>query len=106
MDRGLLAQSQPSAAAESLIYTAPQSTTATISTMFICNQGAATTFRVRVAFRGEETATTRQYIYYGTAIAANDTIAVTGGMTLSDGESMYGYSVSGNVSFSLFGGEA
>lgn len=107
-DRGILAQVCPTTTADTLLYASPRNGVAGISTVFVCNQtGGALTFRLRATLLGEETAAVKQYLYYNTSVAANDTIAITCGLSLADGEALYCLASAANsISFVLFGGES
>ena len=87
------------------VYTVPASTQAVLSTVTICNTGAVST-TYRLAVRPDGTAVTaKHYIAYDSPIAANDTIALTLGITM-DGADILG-AVAGNASltFNAFGCE-
>jgi hypothetical protein len=105
----VLGQSNPSATTNTSLYTVPSSSTSTVvSTMTVCNQAStAGTFRIAVRPAGASIANS-QYIAYDTPIAANDTIALTLGVTLnftSAGDIITVYASSANMSFSAFGSE-
>ena len=105
----VLGQSNPSATTNTSLYTVPSSSTSTVvSTMTVCNQAStAGTFRIAVRPAGAAVANS-QYIAYDTPIAANDTIALTLGVTLnftSAGDIITVYASSANMSFSAFGSE-
>ncbi len=82
--------------------------TLVISTITICNQAStAGTFRIAVRPAGA-TLAAQHYIAYDTPIAANDTIALTLGLTLdyaAAGDVVTVYASSANLSFNLFGTE-
>lgn len=101
----VLAQSLPSATTLTDVYTVPGATSATISSVVICNQSStATTFRLSVAVAGAADAT-KQYIYYDVDLAGNDTFIATIGITLAATDVVRGYSGNGSISFQLFGVE-
>ena len=99
-----LAQSNPSAASLTDLYTVPGGTSATVSTITVCNQGATTTFRVSVAVAGAADVV-KQYIYRDLQLTANDTFAATLGITLGAGDKVRIYAGTANLSFNLFGCE-
>jgi hypothetical protein len=102
---GILAQSAPSATTESILYTVPSSTTATISSLVICNRSStSTTFRVAVCPDGGATSN-EDYIYYDCGIGGNDTFIATIGITLGDTDVIRVYAGTANLSFNLFGVE-
>ena len=70
-----------------------------------CNRsGGALTFRVAVRPSGA-TVANEHYIYYGKSVAANDTVFIIVGITLSDNDVITVYASSGDMSFSIFGVE-
>lgn len=100
-----LGQSNPSATTATTLYTVPSSTSTVLSTLTVCNQAStAATFRIAVRPAGASL-TASQYIAYDTPIAANDTIALTLGITLATTDVVTIYSSSANMSFSAFGSE-
>jgi hypothetical protein len=100
-----LGQSNPSATTATTLYTVPSSTSTVLSTLTVCNQAStAATFRIAVRPAGASL-TTSQYIAYDTPIAANDTIALTLGITLATTDVVTIYASSANMSFSAFGSE-
>ena len=103
---GILAQVAGAAATEVLVYTSPPNETTSITALFIVNRGAASSFRLRATFSGDNTATTRQYLYYDTPIKINDTLAVTTSITLGPGESLVGRGTSADINFVVFGRSA
>jgi hypothetical protein len=100
-----LGQSNPSATTATTLYTVPSSTSTILSTLTVCNQAStAATFRIAVRPAGASL-TASQYIAYDTPIAANDTIALTLGITLATTDVVTIYASSANMSFSAFGSE-
>lgn len=99
-----LAQLNPSATTLTDFYTVPAATSATISSITICNQSTATTFRVSIAVAGSAN-NVKQYIYYDTDLAANRTYIATIGITLAATDVVRVYAGSTNLSFNLFGVE-
>ena len=100
----VLGQVIPGAATDANLYTVPASTSAVVSTLNVCNQGAATTFRVAVRPAGAALASLH-YQAYDTPIAANDSIPLTLGMTLAATDVVTVRSASGSVSFSAVGSQ-
>lgn len=100
----VLGQVVPSADTLTSVYTAPASTSAVCSTLSICNQGLSTTFRVAVRPSGA-TISSQHYVVYDNYINSNDTIFLTLGITLSEGDVVSVQAASANVSFGLFGSE-
>lgn len=101
----VLGQSKPSAATLTDIYTVPALTSATVSTITVCNQSTtATSFRISVAPAGAAD-TASQYLYYDVAISGNDTFACTFGITLEAASVIRVYNTLATLSFSVFGVE-
>ena len=102
----VLAQSNPSATTATTLYTVPASSASVISTITICNQAAsAATYRVAVRPAGASLAAVH-YVAYDIAIAANDTTALTLGLTLAATDVVTVYASSATLSFHAYGSEA
>ena len=99
-----LGQATLSATTLTDVYTVPGGTQTTISTVFVCNRGSATTFRLAVAIAGAGGANA-QYLYYDQAIGANTTFPITCGITLAATDVLRAYAGSANVSVNIFGEE-
>jgi len=100
-----LGQSNPSATTATTLYTVPSSTSTVVSTITICNQAStAGTFRLAVRPAGASLAA-QHYIAYYTPIAANDTVALTLGITLATTDVVTVYASSASMSFTAFGSE-
>ena len=101
----LLAQLLPAATTLTTFYTVPAGTRTYAHRLFVCNTAAvATTFRISVAPGGEPDAA-KHYLYYDSAVAANDTKAVELDARLSSGDVVRIYTAGANVAFNLFGTE-
>jgi len=101
----VLAQSNPSATTATTLYTVPASTSTVISTITVCNQAAsAGTYRIAVRPAGASL-TASQYVAYDVAIAANDTTALTLGITLATTDIVTVYASASTMSFAAFGSE-
>ena len=101
----VLGQSNPSATTATGLYTVPSSTSTIVSTVTICNQAAtAGSFRIAVRPGGASLAATH-YVAYDVPIAANDTTALTLGITLATTDVITVYASSSTISFSAFGSE-
>ena len=99
----VLAQSKPSAATLTDMYTVPALTTAVCSSIVICNQsGTPTTFRVSVAIAGAAD-TAAQYLYYDAPVGSYCTFIATIGITLGTGDIVRVYNTLATCSFNLFG---
>lgn len=101
----VLGQSAPSATTLTSLYTVPSSTAAVVSTIAICNQAtSAGTFRVAIRPAGASIAASH-YIAYDSAVAANDTVFLTLGVSLATTDVISVYASSASMSFSAFGSE-
>lgn len=101
----VLAQSNPSATTATTLYTVPSSTSSVISTITVCNQAAsAGSFRIAVRPAGA-TLAAQHYVAYDVAIAANDTTALTLGLTLATTDIVTIYASSATMSFNAYGSE-
>jgi len=101
----VLGQSNPAATTATTLYTVPASTSTVVSTLVICNQAAsAATYRISVRPAGGAQ-TTAMYLAYDVAVAANDSTALTLGVTLATTDIITVYASSATVSFTAFGSE-
>jgi hypothetical protein len=101
----VLGMSNPSATTATTLYTVPASTDTVVSTITVCNQAStAGTFRLAVRPAGASLAA-QHYVAYDTPIAANDTIALTLGITLDATDVVTVYASSASMSFAAFGSE-
>lgn len=100
-----LGQSNPSATTATSLYTVPSSTSTVVSTITVCNQAStAGTFRIAIRPAGAALAA-QHYLAYDTPIAANDTTALTLGVTLATTDVITVYASSASMSFAAFGSE-
>lgn len=101
----VLAQSNPSATTATTLYTVPASSAAVISTITVCNQAAsAASYRIAVRPAGATLAAVH-YIAYDIAIAANDTTALTLGITVAATDVITVYASSATLSFHAYGSD-
>jgi len=101
----VLAQSAPSATTNTDVYTVGAGKQATISTVTICNRAASsTTYRIAIRVAGSALSN-EEYITYDSTVPANDTIALTLGITLGAADVVTVYAGTANLSFNLFGTE-
>jgi len=101
----VLGQTAPAATTASGIYTVPAATQTVISTVVICNRGAtAATFRLYLR-PNDEALVDKHYLVYDAAVAANDTLFLTLGVTCDASDVLYGYASSANLTFQAFGSE-
>jgi hypothetical protein len=101
----VLAQSAPSATTNTDVYTVGSGKQTTISTITVCNR-SATSATYRIAVRpNAATLANEHYIAYDAAVPANDTIALTLGVTCDAADVVTVYASSANLSINLFGAE-
>jgi hypothetical protein len=101
----VLGQSNPAATTATTLYTVPASTSTVVSTLVICNQAAAAaTYRISVRPAGGAQ-TTAMYLAYDVAVAANDSTALTLGVTLATTDVITVYASTATLSFTAFGSE-
>ena len=82
----------------------PAATSTVVSTVTICNQGAATSVRLSVAVAGLAD-TAKQYLLYDVSIAANTSYTLTLGVTLAATDVIRVYNTLATCSFNIFGVE-
>jgi hypothetical protein len=100
-----LGQLNPAATTGTALYTVPAATQTVISTLVVCNQAAAAgTFRVYLR-PNDEALVGKHYLIYDAAIAANDSIFFTLGLTCDASDVLYVYASSASMSFQVFGSE-
>jgi glucose-6-phosphate dehydrogenase assembly protein OpcA len=98
-----LGQSAPSATTNTNLYTVPASTSAVVSTVVVANRAAtAATFRIAIRPAGAAIAN-QHYISYDSTVAANDSIALTLGISLATTDIITVYASTANLSFNAFG---
>ena len=101
----VLGQLDVSATTITTLYTVPDLTQTTVSSLVVCNRsGSGITFRVSVHVNGAG-ADNKQFIFYDEALAATTTRTVVIGMCLGQKDVVKVYSSAANVSFNLFGVE-
>ena len=101
----VLGQSAPSATTATALYTVPSATEAVVSSVTVCNRaGTAGSFRLSVRPDGA-TLANEHYVVYDTAIAANDTVILTIGLTLDAADVLEVYASSADMSFNAYGSE-
>mgnify|MGYP001561845670 CR=1 FL=1 len=100
----VLAQSNPSAASLTAVYTVAALTTAVINRIVAANRSTiATSIRVSVAIAGAAD-TLSQYVAYDTAIGGNECLPLPG-CTLGPADVVRVYATLSTVSFNIFGVE-
>ena len=101
----VLGQLDVSATTITTLYTVPDLTQTTVSSLVVCNRsGSGITFRVSVHVNGAG-ADDKQFIFYDEALAATTTRTVVIGICLGQKDIVKVYSSAANVSFNLFGVE-
>jgi hypothetical protein len=100
----VLAQTAPAATTETDSYTCPAVTQTIVSSLTVCNQATATTFRISLSVDGAVTAK-KDYLYYDLAIPSNDTFIATIGLTMDAADVIRVYAGTADVSFGFFGSE-
>ena len=101
----VLGQLDPSATTTTTLYTVPDKTMTTISSVVAANRtGSAITFRLSVHVDGAG-ADDKQYLYYDKSVAANDSLTIVIGITLNQDDVLKVYTSAVNMSFNLFGCE-
>jgi hypothetical protein len=98
-----LADSAPSAATATTLYTVPSSTDVVLSLVTVCNRSSvATTFRLGIDVAGSGDADA-QWSYYDCAINGNETLEVMRGATLTATDLLRCYATLATLSFNAFG---
>lgn len=99
----VLAQSNPSAATLTDMYTVPALTSAVVSTISVCNRSATpTSFRISVAIAGAADNNV-QYLAFDVPIGGNVTVTFTLGVTLATTDVIRVYATLATVTFQAFG---
>ena len=101
----VLAQSAPLATTNTDVYTVGATKQTIISTVTICNRSASdATYRIAVRPDGD-TLANEHYLAYDATVPANDTIALTLGLTMDAADVVTVYGSSADLSFGVFGQE-
>jgi hypothetical protein len=101
----VLGQSAPSATTNTDVYTVGSGKQAIISTITIANRAAtAATYRIAIRPAGA-TIANQHYIAYDVTVLANDTTALTLGITLTATDVVTVYASTADLSFGIFGSE-
>ena len=101
----VLGQLDVSATTTTVLYTVPNLTQTTVSSLVICNRsGSGITFRVSIHVAGAG-ADDKQFIIYDQALAATTAQTVVIGICLGQADVVKVYASAANVSFNLFGVE-
>jgi hypothetical protein len=101
----VLGQASPTGNTDTDLYTVPASTQAVVSSIVVCNRDSSiNTFRIAVRPAGE-TLANLHYISFDTDVPARDTISLSLGLSLGNTDVITVNTMSGNVSYSVFGAE-
>lgn len=101
----VLGQLNPSANTLSTVYTVPSNTQTVVSTVTVCNlANVAGTFKLAVQ-PGNAAIDNKHYINYDTDVPANDTVALTLGITLGASDVIAANVSSSSISVNVFGSE-
>ena len=102
----VLGQVAPGDTNDADLYTVPDNTQTTVSSIVACNiTGNPPNFRIAIRPLDAVVAN-KHYIYYGKVMAANDSVFTMIGITLSDGDVVTVRSSAGDeIAFSIFGVE-
>jgi hypothetical protein len=101
----VLGQSAPSATTATNVYTVPSLKFAVVSTITVANRGTGSaTYRISIRPNGD-TQANQHYIAYDAAVPANDTIALTLGLTADAADVFTVYASTADLSFGVFGSE-
>ena len=88
------------------LYATPSSSAAVVSSIVIANRAAtAKTYRIAVKPATGTTLANEHYLAYDVSIAANDSTALTLGITLAAGNVIVTYASSADLTFTAFGSE-
>lgn len=101
----VLGQSNPAAVTATTLYTVPAARSAVISTITVANISAASkTFRIAIRPAGAALANIH-YIAFDSTITANNTTALTLGITLATTDVVTVYAQDTNLVFNAYGTE-
>ena len=101
----VLGQLDPAATTTTVLYTVPDKTQTTVSSVVAANRtGSAITFRLSVHVAGAS-ANDKQYLYYDKSVAANDSLTIVIGITLNQTDVIKVYTSAVDMSFNIFGCE-
>jgi hypothetical protein len=102
----ILGQLAAAATTEEALYAVPASSSTVVSSIVIANRGAtAATYRLAVKPTAATTLANNHYLAYDVSIPANDSVALTLGITLAATNALRTYASNANLTFSAFGSE-
>ena len=101
----VLGQVDPAATTTTVLYTVPDKTQTTVSSIVAANRtGTAITFRLSVNVGGAS-ADDKQFLFYDKSVAANDSLSIVIGITLDQTDVITVYTSAVDMSFNIFGCE-
>ena len=101
----VLGQSNPAATTATSLYTVPAATQTVVSTIVVANLStSAATYRISIRPAGGAQ-TNAMYAAYDVTIGANDSTALTLGVTLGATDVITVYASSATLSFNAYGSE-
>jgi hypothetical protein len=101
----ILGQTGPAATSNTDVYTVPSSKYAVVSTLTVANRATSSaTYRIAIRPNGA-TIANEHYIAYDATVPANDTIALTLGLTADAADVFTVYASTADLSFGVFGSE-
>lgn len=101
----VLAQSSPSANADTDIYTVPATTETVISTIVVANRDSSpATYRIAIRPDGESLSN-KHYVAYDVSVGISDSTALTLGITMNVDDVLTVRASTANLSFNVFGSE-
>ena len=101
----VLGQLDPAATTTTVLYTVPDKTQTTVSSIGAANRtGAAITVRLSVHVAGAS-ADDKQFLFYDKSVAANDSFSIVIGITLNQADVIKVRTSAVDMSFNIFGCE-
>lgn len=103
-----LGQVSPAATTYTELYQVPASTETIISTVTIANcTSSSRTYRLGITASATAASAIalNELVAFDVAIAGNDTVALTLGLTMNDRKKLIGYASAASVAFGVFGSE-
>tara|TARA_R100001510_G_C7464578_1_gene83601 strand:+ start:195 stop:533 length:339 start_codon:yes stop_codon:yes gene_type:complete len=102
----VLGQLDPAATTTTVLYTVPDMTQTTISSIVAANRtGSAITFRLSVHVNNAG-ADDKQFLFYDKTVSANDSFSIVIGITLGQGDVLKVHTSAVDMSFNVFGCES
>lgn len=102
----VLAQSNPSVNTNTDIYTVPAANSTVISSITVCNANTTSNVNYSIAVRKSgEAIAQKHYIAANAVVGFLDTIVLTSGLTLGNGDVVTVFTSGTLTSFNLFGSE-